>query len=40
RFAKLPANARKYLSAIEKALGVPISLVSTGPEREATIVKK
>jgi len=40
RFAKLPVNARKYLAAIEKALGVPISLISTGPEREATIVKK
>ncbi|MCI0596464.1 MAG: adenylosuccinate synthetase [candidate division Zixibacteria bacterium] len=25
---------------MEKALGVPISLVSTGPERKATIVKK
>jgi len=40
RFAKLPVNARKYLSAIEKSLGVPISLISTGPEREATIVKR
>lgn len=40
RFAKLPANARKYLSAVEKALGVPISLISTAPERKATIAKK
>ena len=40
RFAKLPVNARKYLASIEKALGVPIFLISTGPEREATIVKK
>ena len=40
RLAKLPVNARKYLSAIEKTLGVPISLISIGPEREATIVKK
>ncbi|HLG94617.1 MAG TPA: adenylosuccinate synthetase, partial [candidate division Zixibacteria bacterium] len=40
RLAKLPVKARKYLSAIEKALGVPISLISTGPEREATIVKR
>jgi len=40
RFAKLPKNAQKYLSVIEKALNVPIFLISTGPEREATIVKR
>ncbi len=36
-FADLPANARAYVQRLEKLIGVPIDLVSTGPEREATI---
>jgi adenylosuccinate synthase len=34
----LPANARRYLDAIEDATGLPISLVSVGPDRNQTIV--
>ena len=34
----LPANARRYLERLAEVLGVPIDLVSTGPEREQTIV--
>ena len=34
-FAKLPANARKYLARIEELAGVPIDIVSTGPDRDA-----
>jgi adenylosuccinate synthase len=30
----LPANARDYLEFLEKAVGVPVSLVGTGPGRE------
>ena len=30
---ELPKNASDYLNALEKYLGVPISMVSTGPER-------
>ena len=33
----LPENARRYLSAIESHAGVPIVLVSVGPERTQTI---
>ena len=34
----LPATARDYLSRIAKLTGVPIDLISTGPDREETIV--
>ena len=33
----LPENARRYVSAIESHAGVPIVLVSVGPERSQTI---
>ncbi|MGZ8528383.1 MAG: adenylosuccinate synthetase, partial [Candidatus Limnocylindrales bacterium] len=35
--AELPENARRYVSALEAAAGVPIVLVSVGPERTQTI---
>ncbi|MGH2511483.1 MAG: adenylosuccinate synthase [Candidatus Limnocylindrales bacterium] len=35
--ADLPENARRYVSALEAAAGVPIVLVSVGPERTQTI---
>lgn len=34
----LPANARNYIKRIEELVGVPIDMVSTGPDREETIV--
>ena len=34
----LPANARAYLKRIEEICGAPIDMISTGPEREETIV--
>jgi len=34
----LPANARRYIRRIEELVGVPIDMVSTGPDREETIV--
>ncbi|BBB15050.1 adenylosuccinate synthetase [Candidatus Rickettsiella viridis] len=37
-FSKLPANAQKYLRRIEELTGVPISIISTGADREETIV--
>ena len=36
--AALPANARAYVKRIEELVGVPIDMVSTGPDREETIV--
>jgi adenylosuccinate synthase len=35
---ELPENARKYLDFISEKLGLEIGMVSTGPERDATIV--
>jgi adenylosuccinate synthase len=34
----LPANALAYVKRLEALIGVPISMVSTGPERDETIV--
>ena len=34
----LPVNARNYIKRIEALVGVPIDMVSTGPDREETIV--
>jgi len=36
-FDKLPLNAQNYVLFIEKAIGVPITLVSNGPKREEII---
>ena len=38
RHQDLPENARNYLKRIEETCGVPIDLISTGPDREETIV--
>ncbi len=37
-YSALPANARKYLERLESLVGVPIDIISTGPERDQTIV--
>jgi adenylosuccinate synthase len=37
-FDALPVNARAYLDRIETLTGVPIARVSTGPERDETIL--
>jgi adenylosuccinate synthase len=36
----LPKAARDYLKRIEALAGVPIDLISTGPERDETIVRR
>jgi adenylosuccinate synthase len=36
----LPDNAQKYLAKIEELVDVPIDIISTGPDREQTIVKR
>ena len=33
-YDRLPANAKRYVEFIERAIGVPISILSTGPRRE------
>ncbi|WP_044105100.1 adenylosuccinate synthase [secondary endosymbiont of Heteropsylla cubana] len=36
-FNKLPAEARYYIKRIEEIAGIPIDIISTGPDRSATI---
>lgn len=40
QYEDLPQNARAYLSMIELLAEVPITLISTGAEREETIVRR
>lgn len=37
-FKDLPENAKKYLLRMEEFIGVPIDIISTGPDRNETIV--
>ena len=37
-FDLLPASARAYLKRMEELCGVPIALISTGPDRDETII--
>jgi adenylosuccinate synthase len=39
RFENLPVNARRYLQRLEQVIGVPIDIISTGPERTHTIMR-
>jgi adenylosuccinate synthase len=38
-FSQLPAPARAYVERVEELAGVPIGLVSVGPERDQMIVR-
>jgi adenylosuccinate synthase len=38
RWEQLPLNARRYLERVQAIIGAPIDMVSTGPDREHTIV--
>ena len=38
-YSDLPKNSKEYIEYVEKYVGVPIKLVSVGPDREATIEK-
>ncbi|MCP2732212.1 adenylosuccinate synthetase, partial [Limnofasciculus baicalensis] len=37
RLADLPVNARKYVDFVQERIGVPVGIVSVGPDREQTI---
>ena len=37
-YNQLPDNAKKYLKRIEEVCGAPIAIISTGPDRDATIL--
>ncbi|MFN2348664.1 MAG: adenylosuccinate synthase [Thioalkalivibrio sp.] len=34
----LPANAQRYLERIQEIIGVPVDMISTGPDRDQTII--
>jgi adenylosuccinate synthase len=38
RYGELPPNARGYLERLQELVNVPIAMISTGPDREQTIV--
>jgi len=40
RYDDLPGAARDYISRIENIAGIPVDIVSTGPGREQTIVRR
>lgn len=39
QYGQLPEEAKQYIQYIEKAVNVPVSLISTGPERTQTIMR-
>ncbi len=40
KFEDLPENAKKYINRIEELIGVNVDMVSVGPKRTQTIVRK
>ena len=38
QWSQLPANAQAYLTRVQEVAGVPIDMVSTGPDRDETIL--
>ena len=40
RYQALPPAARAYLERLQVLVGVPVDMVSTGPEREHTIIRR
>ena len=39
-YEELPANAKKYLERLQSLVGVRIAIISTGPDREQTIMRQ
>ena len=40
QFEKLPKAAQNYLNRLQEVCGVPVDIISTGPDREQTIVRR
>jgi len=38
-YDELPAEAKKYIEAIEEHVGIPVKIVSVGPKRSQTIIR-
>ena len=39
-FRDLPVNAQKYILRLEELVGLPVSMVAVGAERDSTIVRR
>jgi adenylosuccinate synthase len=39
-YPQLPDNARRYVERIEALVGVPIDVISVGPDRDQTITRR
>ncbi|MDX1481499.1 MAG: adenylosuccinate synthase [Woeseiaceae bacterium] len=39
-YEALPKNAQRYLERIESLVGIPLDIISTGPDREQTIIRR
>ena len=39
-FGDLPLNLRNYIKFVEDQTGIPVTMVSVGPDREETIFRK
>jgi adenylosuccinate synthase len=37
-FEELPENAKRYIKRLEELIGVPVGIISTGPERTSTLM--
>jgi adenylosuccinate synthase len=40
RYEELPERARSYLDRLQSLVGVPITIISTGPDRDQTIIRR
>ena len=40
KYQELPQNAKAYLDRLQALVGVPITIISTGPDREQTIIRQ
>ena len=40
KFGDLPENAKKYINKIEEIVGVSVDMISVGPKRTQTIIRK
>ena len=39
-FDELPLNAKNYVKKVEELTGIHFALISVGPDREQTIIRK
>jgi adenylosuccinate synthase len=40
RYEELPENAKSYLARLQELVQIPISIISTGPDRDQTIIRQ